>query len=231
MPGHDSSSRPAATTTITSSARSTPISTGCFRGPAGAARQLWSTATRRRSSSSPGICPESWCSAATHADAPATYRQAGELLALFHAQAAVTDDGYERRENEKSLAWLGGPHRIAASTAERLRARDRHVADAARDPRAHPRGLAAPELAHPRRPRQRHRLRPCGYASRMDRLRPAGRPGIPPRPGPGGSLPRRVRDRPARAGAGTAPGSGRRSAPPPGPARWATSRSRPRAIA
>jgi hypothetical protein len=58
----------------------------------------------------------------THADAPATYRQAGKLLASFHAQAAVTDDGYEGRENEKSLAWLTGPHRIAPSTVERLRA-------------------------------------------------------------------------------------------------------------
>jgi hypothetical protein len=57
-----------------------------------------------------------------HADAPATYRQAGKLLALFHAQAAIPDEGYEQRENEKSLAWLAAPHRIAPSTAERLRA-------------------------------------------------------------------------------------------------------------
>jgi hypothetical protein len=57
-----------------------------------------------------------------HADAPSTYRQAGELLALFHAQTVVADDDYERRENEKSLAWLNGPHRIAPATVERLRA-------------------------------------------------------------------------------------------------------------
>jgi len=57
-----------------------------------------------------------------HAGAPSPYRQAGELLALFHAQTARTDHGYERRENEKSLAWLSGPHRIAPSTVERLRA-------------------------------------------------------------------------------------------------------------
>ncbi|MBQ0904113.1 phosphotransferase family protein [Micromonospora sp. U21] len=57
-----------------------------------------------------------------HADDPATYRQAGELLALLHAQSVVTDDDYERRENEKSLAWLSQPHRIAATTAQRLRA-------------------------------------------------------------------------------------------------------------
>ncbi|MEU1396071.1 phosphotransferase [Micromonospora zamorensis] len=57
----------------------------------------------------------------THADDPAVYRQAGELLALLHAQSVVVDDDYERRENEKSLAWLRQPHRIAAATAERLR--------------------------------------------------------------------------------------------------------------
>lgn len=57
-----------------------------------------------------------------YADAPCTYRQAGELLAVFHAQTTVTDDDYERRENDKSLAWLSGPHRIAPSTVERLRA-------------------------------------------------------------------------------------------------------------
>jgi hypothetical protein len=57
-----------------------------------------------------------------HAGAPATYRQAGNLLALLHAQAAVTDEGYERRENEKSLAWLADPHRIAPSMVEQLQA-------------------------------------------------------------------------------------------------------------
>jgi len=57
-----------------------------------------------------------------HACAPSTYRQAGQLLALFHAQTHVTDDDYERRENEKSLAWLSGPHRIAPSIVQRLRA-------------------------------------------------------------------------------------------------------------
>lgn len=57
-----------------------------------------------------------------HADASSTYRQAGELLALFHAQTVTVDGDYERRENEKSLAWLAWPHRIAAATVERLRA-------------------------------------------------------------------------------------------------------------
>ncbi|MFC7485047.1 phosphotransferase family protein [Luedemannella flava] len=57
-----------------------------------------------------------------HVDAPATYRQAGELLAAFHAQAASTDDGYEQRENDKSLALLDEPHRIADAVVTRLRA-------------------------------------------------------------------------------------------------------------
>lgn len=57
-----------------------------------------------------------------HADEPTTYRQAGELLAQFHAQAVVADDEYERRENDKALAWLSGPHRIAAPAVAMLRA-------------------------------------------------------------------------------------------------------------
>lgn len=55
------------------------------------------------------------------ADAPATYRQAGRLLRVLHAQTAVTDDDYELRENRKSLAWLGGPHRIPAAATRLLR--------------------------------------------------------------------------------------------------------------
>lgn len=57
-----------------------------------------------------------------HTDDPGIYRQAGQLLALLHAQTAVEDEHYERRENEKALAWLAGPHRIEASTVARLRA-------------------------------------------------------------------------------------------------------------
>ncbi|HEU5417966.1 MAG TPA: phosphotransferase, partial [Streptosporangiaceae bacterium] len=56
------------------------------------------------------------------AGAPATYRQAGRLLALLHAQTAITSNDYERRENHKSLTWLSGPHRITPSAAGRLRA-------------------------------------------------------------------------------------------------------------
>lgn len=54
--------------------------------------------------------------------APGTYRQAGELLAAFHRQSAVPDDNYESRENQRTLAGLGKPHRIAPDLADLLRA-------------------------------------------------------------------------------------------------------------
>jgi hypothetical protein len=57
-----------------------------------------------------------------HGDDPPAYRQAGELLALLHAQAVVTDDGYEMRENQKALAWLSGSHRITPLVVALLRA-------------------------------------------------------------------------------------------------------------
>ncbi|QSB13414.1 phosphotransferase [Natronosporangium hydrolyticum] len=57
-----------------------------------------------------------------HADDPAIYRQAGELLALLHTQLAIIDDEYEQRMNDRSLRWLDGPHRIEAAVVRRLRA-------------------------------------------------------------------------------------------------------------
>jgi aminoglycoside/choline kinase family phosphotransferase len=57
-----------------------------------------------------------------YADRPSTYRQAGELLAVFHAQYTVADDDHEVRENAKALAWLEQPHRIEPATVQRLRA-------------------------------------------------------------------------------------------------------------
>jgi aminoglycoside/choline kinase family phosphotransferase len=51
-----------------------------------------------------------------------TYHQAGELLAAFHQQSAVPDDTYEARENQRTLANLGKPHRIAPDLVARLRA-------------------------------------------------------------------------------------------------------------
>jgi len=54
--------------------------------------------------------------------APATYDEAGELLAQFHQQSAVRDDAYESRENQRTLANLGKAHRIAPDLTERLQA-------------------------------------------------------------------------------------------------------------
>lgn len=52
-----------------------------------------------------------------------TYRQAGELLAAFHDQRRVSDDGgFERRQRQETLAWLAAPHRIAPETVEVLTA-------------------------------------------------------------------------------------------------------------
>ncbi|MBO3737355.1 aminoglycoside phosphotransferase family protein [Actinoplanes flavus] len=56
-----------------------------------------------------------------HATDPAAFRQAGELLAVLHGQTATVDEGYEQRENGKSLTLLDGRHRIAPSMVERLR--------------------------------------------------------------------------------------------------------------
>lgn len=53
---------------------------------------------------------------------PDTYRQAGHLLSLIHAQTSAVDVDYETRANRKSMAWLDGPHRIAPATVRRLRA-------------------------------------------------------------------------------------------------------------
>jgi len=56
-----------------------------------------------------------------HEHAPDTYHQAGELLALFHGQLEVIDDGeFERRQKEETLAWLTRPHRIAADAVSTL---------------------------------------------------------------------------------------------------------------
>ena len=56
------------------------------------------------------------------AGSPDVFRQAGRLLARLHEQLSVEDRDYEARENQKLLARLAGPHRIAAQTVDRLRA-------------------------------------------------------------------------------------------------------------
>jgi tRNA A-37 threonylcarbamoyl transferase component Bud32 len=52
---------------------------------------------------------------------PETYHQVGELLAALHSQYECEDQEYERRANERTLAWLDRPHRIAPGTVVRLR--------------------------------------------------------------------------------------------------------------
>lgn len=57
------------------------------------------------------------------ADDPETYRQAGALLAAFHAQECAEDPDHEQRENDRTLAWLDKPHRIAPEVVAEVRAR------------------------------------------------------------------------------------------------------------
>ncbi|WP_446663688.1 phosphotransferase [Flexivirga sp. B27] len=52
---------------------------------------------------------------------PDTFRQAGELLALLHAQPGRVDASYEQQENDKILRNLDKPHRIAPALAADLR--------------------------------------------------------------------------------------------------------------
>jgi hypothetical protein len=52
---------------------------------------------------------------------PATYRQAGQLLAQLHQQLAVQDEDFEAREKAKALLWLDKPHRIVPEVAANLR--------------------------------------------------------------------------------------------------------------
>lgn len=53
---------------------------------------------------------------------PEVYRQAGELLAAFHAQASVEDETYEQQLDERVLTWLEHDHAIDAETEKRIRA-------------------------------------------------------------------------------------------------------------
>ena len=56
-----------------------------------------------------------------HEALPEPYRQAGELLAVFHGQLALEDDGgFEARQKEETLAWLSRPHRVAPEMAAEL---------------------------------------------------------------------------------------------------------------
>ncbi|GAA3599500.1 hypothetical protein GCM10022223_13690 [Kineosporia mesophila] len=50
-----------------------------------------------------------------------TYRQAGELLAVFHGQFSTVDEDFEARTRARALWWLDQPHRIDADSLARLR--------------------------------------------------------------------------------------------------------------
>lgn len=52
---------------------------------------------------------------------PETFRQAGELLALLHAQSEQSDETYEARQNAKVLRNLDRTHLIAPNVEARLR--------------------------------------------------------------------------------------------------------------
>lgn len=53
-------------------------------------------------------------------DDPDTYRQAGALLARFHAQHAETSTDWDARLTQRARGWLERPHRIDAGSAAAL---------------------------------------------------------------------------------------------------------------
>jgi hypothetical protein len=83
-----------------------------------------------------------------HADNPDAYRQAGELLAVFHAQETVPDPDYEKRSNDKPLAWLSGPasHRPSGGPNSGRRSRPGRRHQRCWSP---PTGTGSPQLADP----------------------------------------------------------------------------------
>jgi hypothetical protein len=56
-----------------------------------------------------------------HEHVPDTYHQAGILLARLHSQFGIEDTEFEAQANQKTLAWLDKPHRIAPDIVARLR--------------------------------------------------------------------------------------------------------------
>ena len=58
----------------------------------------------------------------TAQDDPDTYRQAGVLLARFHAQLSRSSSDWGLRLVQRALGWLGRPHRIDAASVAALRA-------------------------------------------------------------------------------------------------------------
>ena len=60
---------------------------------------------------------------------PATYRQAGVLLAAFHHQKSVKSHDYWEHANSRSIRWLSANHRIPVTTVDALRSvlNDHHL--------------------------------------------------------------------------------------------------------
>ncbi len=52
---------------------------------------------------------------------PEAHRQAGELLARLHGQAAHVDEGWEAAQRRRLLTWLGRAHRIPEEQVARVR--------------------------------------------------------------------------------------------------------------
>ena len=106
-----------------------------------------------------------------------TYAQAGDLLARFHGQHAVQDDGeFEQRQKQETLGWLSRPHRIAPETAAVLAELRTELADSTRRRCADSWRLDAAQLARGRRTHRRHRLRTSGSpAAQTDLARLAAR--------------------------------------------------------
>lgn len=55
------------------------------------------------------------------ADDPEVHRQAGVLLGHLHRRPPVVDDTWDRRQDDRALAWLDRPHRIDPARTTRLR--------------------------------------------------------------------------------------------------------------
>jgi len=68
-----------------------------------------------------GYLPGELVSASERGIDALTFRQAGELLAMLHAQTAVVGRDYEAQQNRRSLSWLGQDHLIDEPTERRLR--------------------------------------------------------------------------------------------------------------
>ncbi len=68
-----------------------------------------------------GFLPGVLVEGTEHERDAATYRQAGELLAMLHGQERHEAPGFEAAARDKTLGWLDRPHRIEPDVESRLR--------------------------------------------------------------------------------------------------------------